>query len=72
MSYNIIYTPFFEKEFKKLFKRYLSLKQDFKTVLNEINSDPRSGEPLGNNCYKIRMKISSKNKGKHVHALLHL
>jgi hypothetical protein len=22
------------------------------------------GEPLGNNCFKIRMAISSKNKGK--------
>jgi mRNA-degrading endonuclease RelE of RelBE toxin-antitoxin system len=28
MSYNINSTPFFEKEFKKLFKKYPSLKKD--------------------------------------------
>lgn len=26
--------------------------------------DPASCKPLGNNCFKIRMAISSKNKGK--------
>ena len=64
MSYNIVFTPFFEREFKKLFKKYLSLKKDFETVIDELNENPRSGESLGNNCYKIRMCISAKNKGK--------
>ncbi|HVT62924.1 MAG TPA: type II toxin-antitoxin system RelE/ParE family toxin, partial [Legionellaceae bacterium] len=26
--------------------------------------DPKSGESVGNNCYKVRMSIASKNKGK--------
>lgn len=29
-----------------------------------MDADPRMGESIGNNCYKIRMAIASKNKGK--------
>jgi len=64
MSYKIVLTPFFEREFKKLFKRYISLKKDLEGVTSDLNENPRLGEPIGNNCYKIRMSILSKNKGK--------
>lgn len=64
MTYNIIFTPFFEKEFKKLLKKYPSIKNDLRAVLEDITQDPRTGESIGNNCYKIRMSISSKNQGK--------
>jgi mRNA-degrading endonuclease RelE of RelBE toxin-antitoxin system len=64
MSYNINSTPFFEKEFKKLFKKYPSLKKDLKAITDELSHNPKIGESIGNNCYKIRMSISSKNKGK--------
>jgi len=62
MSYSIVFTPFFEKEFKKLFKRHLSLKNDLNVILSQLKEDPRVGESIGNNCYKVRIKISSKNK----------
>ncbi|HVW13543.1 MAG TPA: type II toxin-antitoxin system RelE/ParE family toxin [Mucilaginibacter sp.] len=29
-----------------------------------MEADPTLGQPLGNNCYKIRMAIFSKHKGK--------
>jgi len=64
MNYNINSTPFFEKEFKKLFKKYPSLKNDLKAVTDSLSHNPKTGESIGNNCYKIRMSISSKNKGK--------
>ena len=64
MSYNIIYTHEFEKEIKKITKKYLSLKKDFKQLLKELSVSPMSGTPLGNNCYKIRLSITSKGKGK--------
>ena len=64
MSYNIILTPFFERESKKLSKKYPSLQKDLKTIIDLLNENPKSGESIGNNCYKIRMSISSKNKGK--------
>jgi len=38
MSYNIRYTPFFEREFKKLSKKYASLTQDLATVISDLMS----------------------------------
>ena len=32
--------------------------------LDELEKDPIQGTELGKNCYKIRLKISSKNRGK--------
>jgi mRNA-degrading endonuclease RelE of RelBE toxin-antitoxin system len=64
VSYNIIYTHEFEKEIKRLSKKYLSLKKDFKQLLEELSLNPLAGTPLGNNCYKIRLSITSKGKGK--------
>jgi mRNA-degrading endonuclease RelE of RelBE toxin-antitoxin system len=64
MSYSIATTPFFEREFKKLLKKYASLQSDFQKVTKLLKENPQSGESIGNNCYKIRMSISSKNKGK--------
>jgi mRNA-degrading endonuclease RelE of RelBE toxin-antitoxin system len=64
MSYSIAYTPFFEREFKKLSKKYASLQNDLQKIIKLLIENPQSGESIGNNCYKIRMSISSKNKGK--------
>ncbi len=63
-KFNIIAIPQFQKEIKQLLKKYPSLDQDFENLLEELYKNPTSGESLGNNCYKIRMKISSKNSGK--------
>jgi hypothetical protein len=64
MSFNIIPTPPFEKELKRLVKKYPSFKNDITDLLIRLQNDPLSGTPLGNNCYKIRMAISSKGQGK--------
>ncbi|TSJ42935.1 hypothetical protein FO440_01730 [Mucilaginibacter corticis] len=64
MSFNINYTPFFEKEFKKLYKKHRSLKDDLNKLINQLAENPQAGESIGNDCYKIRMSISSKGKGK--------
>ncbi|MDB5156251.1 MAG: hypothetical protein JWR50_958 [Mucilaginibacter sp.] len=64
MSFSISYTPFFEKEFKKLYKKQRSLKDDLSKVINQLAENPQAGESISNNCYKIRMSISSKGKGK--------
>ena len=34
------------------------------SLSKEIRLNPRSGEPLGRDCYKVRMVIASKGKGK--------
>ena len=54
----------FTREFKILSKKYKSLPDDFEVLLYQILEKPHMGIPLGKNCYKIRLKISSKNSGK--------
>lgn len=64
MSYNIIPTHRFEKELKRLSKKFPSLKNEFSELIIDIIKNPKSGTFLGNNCYKIRIAIGSKGKGK--------
>jgi len=64
MSYSIRPMPTFQKQFKKLLKRYKSLINDINELQMLLMKNPTQGTPLGKDCYKIRMAISSKNKGK--------
>ena len=64
MSYNIIAVPTFKKELIKLAKKYHSLKTDLAALFETLAINPEQGVSLGNNCYKIRFAIASKNKGK--------
>jgi mRNA-degrading endonuclease RelE of RelBE toxin-antitoxin system len=64
MKANIVYTTIFEKEYKKLSSKHLSLKTDLKALIESLESNPVQGTPLGNDCYKIRLAIKSKGKGK--------
>jgi mRNA-degrading endonuclease RelE of RelBE toxin-antitoxin system len=64
MNYNIFTIPPFDRQLKRLSKKYPSLKLDFNTFLDDLEKNPVQGNDLGKNCYKIRFKISSKNKGK--------
>lgn len=64
MSYNVIAIPAFRREIKKLGKKYPSLKSDFVKLIESLETQPDQGTPLGNNCFKIRMAITSKGKGK--------
>ena len=64
MSYNVKFIPKFEKELKRLAKKYPSVKTDFSALLHTLKEQPKQGTALGNECYKIRMAISSKGKGK--------
>jgi len=40
------------------------LKEDFSELIQSLQDNPTQGVSLGKNCYKIRMAISSKGKGK--------
>jgi hypothetical protein len=64
MSYNIITIDVFEKQAKRLIKKYASLKNEIRVLVNELKKDPKQGTAIGHNCYKIRLSIASKNKGK--------
>jgi hypothetical protein len=60
----ITFTPDFRREYKRLAKKYPSLDSDMKNLVAELQDNPTLGTALGNNAYKIRLAISSKNKGK--------
>ena len=64
MSYSIIPTLEFKRVFKHLSKKYKSLKTDIQELANELRADPNKGTSLGNGVFKVRMKITSKNKSK--------
>jgi mRNA-degrading endonuclease RelE of RelBE toxin-antitoxin system len=64
MNYKIELTDNFKKEAKKLIKKYASLRNEIAQLGKELAEDPTIGTPLGNDVYKIRLSISSKNKGK--------
>ena len=64
MSYNIEATEFFKRQLKRLVKKYPSLKSEFKTLTESLEENPEQGIPIGKNCYKIRLSIASKGKGK--------
>lgn len=64
MSIEIKYTTDFEKELKRLAKKYPSVYKDLAVLVQEFESNPTIGVLLGSNLYKVRMSISSKGKGK--------
>ena len=64
MSYKLIITPAFERDAKSLLKKYKSLKNDLAGLFELIENNPVQGKPIGNDCYKIRLAITSKGRGK--------
>lgn len=64
MNYNIVTYKEFDKEFKRLNKKYHSLKSDLASLVKDLEQNPNLGTDLGGGLHKIRMSITSKGKGK--------
>ena len=64
MKYNVLYTSPFRRELKRLSKKYASLNSYLDELITSLEEKPIQGTPKGKKCYKIRMAISSKVKGK--------
>lgn len=64
MSFNLIATEPFERKLKRLAKKYKSLSTDLAPVFDELIENPTHGTPIGKDCYKLRIAITSKGKGK--------
>ena len=54
----------FRSELKPFLKKYHSLSNDLIELETELIQNPHLGTPLGKGVFKIRLKISSKGKGK--------
>ena len=64
MSYKISSIPLFDKQAKRLAKKFPSLKNDLADLVEKLTAEPEQGKALGNNFYKVRLAIASKGKGK--------
>ncbi len=64
MSYKVDTIEVFEKQAKRLIKKYASLKSEIYELIQILKENPESGISIGKNCYKIRISIASKGKGK--------
>ena len=64
MSVTISTIDEFDRRARRLAKKYKSLKDDLRTLQQEIMENPIMGIDLGRGVRKIRMAIGSKGKGK--------
>lgn len=64
MSYSVKTIAVFEKQSKRLINKYPSLKNELKQLINSLKENPTQGNAIGQDCYKIRIAIASKGKGK--------
>ncbi len=64
MKVTVRITKNFNTVAKPLFKKYHSLAKDLSKLERELIQTPRLGTALGQDTYKIRLKITSKGKGK--------
>jgi mRNA-degrading endonuclease RelE of RelBE toxin-antitoxin system len=64
MNFEVKTISSFEKKAKKLIKKYPSLKSELLILVSQLKTNPEMGISLGQGCYKIRISIASKGKGK--------
>ncbi len=64
MNFEIILTEPFQRKVKHLIKKFASFSNELRELTDSLSENPEQGTSLGNNCYKIRVAIKSKGKGK--------
>ena len=64
MSYNVVTIPPFDRQLKRLAKKFPSLKTEYVNLIESLEFEPTKGTAMTNSCYKIRISIKSKGKGK--------
>ena len=64
MKNKVYTTPQFDHKFKRYRKKYLSLDKEMEELVNDLETNAKTGINLGGNIYKIRLASKSKGKGK--------
>ena len=64
MKYEVLTIPPFDRQMKRLAKKFPSLKAEYSALIKELEENPEEGIPMGNDCFKIRLAIASKGRGK--------
>ena len=63
MNYKVDSSASFDRDIKKLAKKYRSLKSELAELISSLEENPTQGISLGQHCYKIRLAIKSKGSG---------
>jgi mRNA-degrading endonuclease RelE of RelBE toxin-antitoxin system len=64
MNFEIEVTFYFKKQAKRLAKKHPSLPSELRELISSLEKSPTQGTMIGRGCYKIRLSIASKSKGK--------
>ncbi|HLW50712.1 MAG TPA: type II toxin-antitoxin system RelE/ParE family toxin [Sphingobacteriaceae bacterium] len=63
-TYTVLTVQSFDRQAKRLVKKYPSLKAELIALVERLSADPKLGTDIGKNCFKVRLAIASKGKGK--------
>jgi len=64
MGYSVKSIAVFERQAKRLIKKYASLRKELLELVQELKENPVQGTAISKGCFKIRISIASKGKGK--------
>lgn len=64
MIFNVKTISVFERQAKRLVKKFPSLKAEIQELIRTLKTEPNTGTFIGHSCFKIRIAIASKGKGK--------
>ena len=64
MSYQVDTIAHFERQAKRLKKKFPSLKEEINDLIDSLEEDPFQGVPMRDGFYKIRLAIRSKGTSK--------
>jgi mRNA-degrading endonuclease RelE of RelBE toxin-antitoxin system len=64
VSFEVVPLRPFEKQLKRLVRKYPSLRAEFMELADQLSRTPRLGIGIGNSCFKIRLSIASKGAGR--------
>jgi len=62
MSYNVVTIPPFDRQLKRLVKKYPSLKVEYAELVDSLEENPEQGNAMYNNCYKYELPLNLKAK----------
>ena len=63
MNYRVSTIDQFERDARRLARKYPSLVGEIGQLIAELKATPTLGTAIGKKCFKIRLKITSKSKG---------
>ena len=64
MPFEVLTIPPFNRQLKRLIKKYPDFKKDMYDLGKSLSINPQQGVAIGKCCYKIRMAFRLKGKGK--------